>query len=69
MDQRATAMQLLLSVVLIVLLIQLWLVTAALEDTMAGADVLQLPTFIASGACFFANLGLLKYLYDLDRTP
>lgn len=65
--QRASALQMLLAIVLILFLIQLWLVTAAFEDVMAARNRLLMPTFVASGVCFFINLGLLKYVYDLDE--
>jgi len=67
MEQRSSGVSLLLAVVLIVLLLQLWLASIAIEEYMAEGTRLQLPTFVASGFCFLFNLGLLKYLYDLDR--
>jgi len=67
LEQRTRAVTVLTVVVLLVLLIQLWLITIALEEYLAAKDHLAVGTFLASGACFLLNLGLLKYLYDLDR--
>ena len=53
--------------VLLILLIQLWLVTLALEEYLAARASLAIPTFLASLFCFGLNLWLLKYVYDIDR--
>jgi hypothetical protein len=67
LEQRSQAVVVLMVIALVILLIQLWLITIALEEYMAAHSGLALPTFLASGACFLINLWLLKYLYDLDR--
>lgn len=67
MEQRTRAVSVLTIVILLVLLIQMWLATIALEEYFAARSTLAVGTFLASGACFLLNLGLLKYLYDLDR--
>ena len=66
-EQRTQAISLLMVGVLILLLIQLWLITIALEEFLAARTGLAIPTFLASGACFLLNLGMLKYLNDLDK--
>ena len=53
--------------VMVVLLIQLWLITIALESYLAANMTLAVPTFLASGFCFALNLWLLKGLYGLDQ--
>ena len=65
--QSAQAITMIMVFVLVVLLIQLWLITIALEEYLAARSGLALPTFLASGACVLINLGLLKYLYDVDK--
>ena len=65
--QRAQILAMLLAFVLLILLIQLWLVTIALEEYLAARATLAVPTFLASLACFGLNLRLLKYVYDIDR--
>lgn len=67
MEQRVQSIMTLMALVLVVLLIQLWLLTIALEEYMAAKTSLAVPTFAASGLCFLLNLVLLRYLYDVDR--
>lgn len=67
LEQRTRAVTVLTTVILLVILIQMWLATIALEEYLAARSALAVGTFLASGACFLLNLGLLKYLYDLDR--
>ena len=67
LEQRTQSVTTLTILVLVVLLIQLWLLTIALEEYMAARTELALPTFGASCLCFLLNLWLLKYLYDVDR--
>ncbi len=66
-DRRSQAIVTLMVMVLVIFLIQLWLITIALEDFLAAQFRLAVPTFLASGGCFLVNLWLLKYLYDVDR--
>ena len=65
--QRTQNIETLLVLVMVILLIQLWLLSIALEEYMAAQNALALPTFAASALCFLLNLWLLKYLYDVDR--
>lgn len=67
LGQKSQGILVLMSLALLILLIQLWLITIALEDYLAAHTRLAVPTFLASGFCFLINLGLLKYLYDIDR--
>ena len=66
-ERRGQAVTVILIFVLVVFLGQLYLITIAIEEWMAERHGLALPTFLASGFCFLLNLGLLRYLYDLDR--
>lgn len=67
LEQRTQAIATLMVFVLVVLLLQLWLLTAALDERLSGQGSLAIPTWIASGGCFLANLWLLKCLCDVDR--
>lgn len=67
LEQRMQGVMTLMALILAVLLIQLWLLTIALEEFMAARTTLALPTFGASGLCFLLNLWLLRYLYTLDK--
>lgn len=66
-QRRAQALVMLLCLVLALFLIQLWLITLALEEHLAEHSALALPTFLASGGCFLVNLVVLRYIHDLDH--
>lgn len=66
LEQRAQAVLTLMSMALVILLIQLWLITIAIEDFLAARTVLAIPTFVASGFCLAVNLWVLKMLYGVD---
>lgn len=51
--------------VLILLVLQLWLLTATLDAYLGGDDSLIWPALGASAACLLLDLGLLRYLYRL----
>ena len=65
--QRTQALGLVTVFVLAILLIQLWLLTIAMEDFLAGHKSLALPTFLASGGCLLINLWLLRYVNKIDQ--
>lgn len=67
--QRTQLISMLMIFVLVLLLIQLWLVTIALEEFLGAKSSLALPTFLASLGCFGLNLWVLKYVNDIDRKP
>jgi len=47
--------------------IQLWLLGAALEGALSGTAGVLLPATLASLALFLINAGLLWYVIDFDR--
>ena len=53
------------SVVLIVL--QLWLLTATMNAYLGGDEGVIWPAAAASAVCLMLNLGLLRYLYLIER--
>lgn len=67
LEQKSQNILVLMIAVMILLLIQLWLVTIALESYLAADMSRAVPTFIASVFCFLLNLWLLKSLYAVDR--
>ena len=50
----------------VLLIIQLWLLGAALDAALGGEPRLAIPASIASAVLFAANAGLLWYVYDFD---
>lgn len=56
-----------LCVVLILVVMQLWLLTATMNAFLGGGQTIVWPAAFASLVCFLLNLGLLRYVYRLDR--
>jgi hypothetical protein len=65
--QRGTIVNGILSIVLVLVILQLWLLTATMNAYLGGAYGVVLPAALASLLCLVLNLGLLRYLYVLDR--
>lgn len=57
-----------LAIVLVLVVLQLWLLTATMNAYLGGDDAVVWPAAAASVVCFLLNLGLLRYLYTLDRS-
>jgi len=66
--QRTPIVQGMLAFVLILVILQLWLLTATMNAYLGGADAVVMPAAIASAACFGLNVGLLRYLRRIDRS-
>jgi hypothetical protein len=56
-----------LSIVLILALMQLWLLAATMNAYLGGDHAIVWPALGASLVCLLLNLGLLRYLYLLER--
>ncbi len=67
-DQRLTIIQGMLIFVLIVVVLQLWLLTATMNAWLGGDESLVWPAAAASAAGLALNVGLLLYLTRLERT-
>jgi hypothetical protein len=65
--QRTSIIYGMLSFVLILVVLQLWLLTATMNAYLGGDTSVVWPAAIASLVCFGLNLGLLRYLYALER--
>ena len=61
------AVQLLFNLVLIIL--QIWLFTATLENMLAGKPFMAVPAAIASLVCASINVWMLVGLYKSDERP
>jgi hypothetical protein len=66
-SQRATIVSGILCIVLIIVILQLWLLTATVNAYLGGDSTVLLPAALASLICLLLNAGLLWYLYALDR--
>lgn len=67
-EQRATIVYGMLIFVLIVLVLQLWLLTATMNAWLGGDSAIVWPAAAASAACLALNAGLYRYLVRLERT-
>jgi hypothetical protein len=66
-SQRVTIVNGMLSVVFVILILQLWLFTATVNAALGGDTTVLLPAALASLAGLGLNVGLLRYLYGLER--
>ena len=67
-DQRTIIIHGMLVFVLIVLVLQLWLLTATMNAWLGGDASAVWPAAAVSGGLLALNLGLLGYLRRLERT-
>lgn len=66
-QQKTTIIFGILSLVLMLVVLQLWLLTATMNAFLAGQESVILPAAAASILCFVLNLGLLSYIYRMER--
>jgi hypothetical protein len=66
-EQLATILQGILCLVIFVVLLQLWLLTATVNAWLGGDDAVLWPAAVASAVCALANGCLLRYLNRLER--
>ena len=67
-DQRTTIVQGMVVFVLIVVVLQLWLLTATMNAWLGGDDSVVWPAAAVSAGGLTLNVGLLSYLGRIDRT-
>ena len=65
-SQRRTIVLGILSLVMIIVVLQLWLLTATMEAYLGGERSIVIPAALASLACFGLILGLLRYFRTLE---
>lgn len=66
-QQKMTIVFGILSIVVMIVILQLWLLTATMNAFLAGQERVIIPALIASAVCFALNAGLLSYLYRMER--
>lgn len=67
-DQRVTIINGMLVFVLIIVVLQLWLLTATMNAWLGGDDAIVWPGALVSAAGLALNVGLLAYLRRVERT-
>jgi hypothetical protein len=66
-EQRSTVIYGMLAFTLILVILQLWLFTATMNAYLGGDEAVIWPAAAASLLCLLLNLGLLRYLYLIER--
>src|SRR6185295_3470674 len=66
-QERTIIVSGILCVVLTLVLMQLWLITATMNAWLGGDDTIVWPAALASAVCLLLNAGLLWHLFQLDR--
>ena len=55
------------SLIVVLLIVQMWLLTAALEAYLGGHDAAVVPAAVASGALLLACIALYRLVVAVDR--
>ena len=66
-SQRMTIVYGILCTVMVLVILQLWLLTATMNAYLGGDDAVIWPAAGVSIICLLLNLGLLRYLYRMER--
>ena len=66
-EQRTVIIYGILSFALMLVILQLWLLIATMNAYLGGDDAVVWPAAAASIVCLLLNLGLLRYLYFIER--
>lgn len=64
-SQRMPIINGILALVVMLVVLQLWLLTATMNAYLGGDIEIAIPAAIASTTCLVLNAGLLRYLYRL----
>jgi len=64
--QRMSIVNAMLAFVVLIVIVQLWLLTATMNAYLGGDAGTIVPAALASFACLALNAGLLRYLFALD---
>jgi hypothetical protein len=65
--QRLQILSGIVSLVVLIVTLQLWLLTATMNAYLGGDHGVALPAAGASLVCLLLNLGLLRYVYRIER--
>lgn len=68
MRRRMTALDGVAALLILLLMVQVWLLSATLDAFLAGHNDAALPGAITSGLIFAAAAGLFRFAQRIDRT-
>lgn len=66
-EQKTTIVYGILCIVVVIVVLQLWLLVATMNAYLGGDYAVIWPAAIGSLICLALNLGLLRYLYAMER--
>ena len=66
-EQRTTVIFGMLAFILILVILQLYLLTATMNAYLGGDEAVIWPAAAASIFCLLLNVGLLRYLYYIEK--
>ncbi len=66
-EQRTTIIHGIMWMTLVLVVLQLWLLTATMNAYLGGDFAVAWPAAGASVLCLLLNLGLLRYIYIIER--
>ena len=66
-EQKTTIVYGILCFVVLVVVLQLWLLTATMNAWLGGDRTILVTGAVVSIAAFFVNCGLLRYVYEMER--
>ena len=66
-EQRITVVYGILCMVLVIVVLQLWLLTATMNAYLGGDGGVIWPAAFVSTVALLLNLGLLRYLYRMEK--
>ncbi len=66
-EQKTTIVYGILCIVIVLVVLQLWLLMATMNAYLGGDFGVIWPALAASAVSFLLNLGLLRYLYAMER--
>jgi hypothetical protein len=66
-QQKTTIVFGILAIVLMIVVLQLWLLTATMNAYLAHQEGVIIPAAVASIVCLALNVGLLSYIYKMER--
>lgn len=68
MRRRITAIDGTIALIVLLLMVQVWLLSATLDVYLAGHSDAALPGALCSGIIFAATAGLYWFVHRIDRT-
>ena len=67
-EQKTTIIYGVMCIVLVLVVLQLWLLTATMNAYLGGDESIIFPAALVSLVCFVLNAGLLRYLFAIERS-